>query len=110
MLCAVPGAADRDWSRLRAVAYGASPITGAVLNKVLSTFNAPLFQVYGATETTGAITQLDPEDHDPDGPRAHLMRSAGKAYPWVELKIVDPARGGPRAERDRRGLRSAPRR
>ena len=88
MLCAVPGAADRDWSRLRAVAYGASPITGAVLNKVLSTFDAPLFQVYGATETTGAITQLDPSDHDPDGPRAHLMRSAGKAYPWVELKIV----------------------
>lgn len=88
MLCAVPGAADRDWSRLRAVAYGASPITGAVLNKVLATFSAPLFQVYGATETTGAITQLDPEDHDPDGPRAHLMRSAGKAYPWVELKIV----------------------
>ncbi|MCD2189506.1 MULTISPECIES: long-chain-fatty-acid--CoA ligase [Actinomycetospora] len=88
MLCAVPGAADRDWSRLRAVAYGASPITGAVLNRVLETFKAPLFQVYGATETTGAITQLDPEDHDPDGPRAHLMRSAGKAYPWVELKVV----------------------
>jgi long-chain acyl-CoA synthetase len=90
-LCQVPGAAQRDWSKLRAVAYGASPITGAVLNKVLETFRAPLFQVYGSTETTGAITQLDPDDHDPDGPRAHLMRSAGRAYPWVELTIVDPA-------------------
>ncbi len=90
-LCQVPGAAQRDWSKLRAVAYGASPITGAVLNKVLETFRAPLFQVYGSTETTGAVTQLDPDDHDPDGPRAHLMRSAGRAYPWVELKIVDPS-------------------
>jgi long-chain acyl-CoA synthetase len=90
-LVGVSGAADRDWSKLRAIAYGASPITSAVLNKVLSTFRAPLFQVYGSTETTGAITQLDPDDHDPDGPRAHLMRSAGKPYPWVELKAVDPA-------------------
>jgi long-chain acyl-CoA synthetase len=90
-LCQVPGAADRDWSKLRAVAYGASPITGAVLNKVIATFGVPLFQVYGSTETTGAITQLEPEDHDPDGPRAHLMRSAGRAYPWVELKVVDTA-------------------
>jgi acyl-CoA synthetase (AMP-forming)/AMP-acid ligase II len=92
-LVGVPGAADRDWSKLRAIAYGASPITSTVLNRVLTTFKAPLFQVYGSTETTGAITQLDPEDHDPDGPRAHLMRSAGKAYPWVELKTVDPATG-----------------
>jgi acyl-CoA synthetase (AMP-forming)/AMP-acid ligase II len=92
-LVGVPGAADRDWSKLRAIAYGASPITSTVLNRVLTTFKAPLFQVYGSTETTGAITQLDPEDHDPDGPRAHLMRSAGKPYPWVELKTVDPATG-----------------
>ncbi|NMO91935.1 long-chain-fatty-acid--CoA ligase [Actinomycetospora sp. TBRC 11914] len=90
-LCQVPGAAQRDWSKLRAVAYGASPITGTVLNTVLETFRAPLFQVYGSTETTGAITQLDPDDHDPDGPRAHLMRSAGRAYPWVELRVVDPS-------------------
>ncbi|OLM16307.1 MULTISPECIES: AMP-binding protein [unclassified Pseudonocardia] len=93
MLVAVPGAADRDWSALRSVAYGASPITAGALRKVVETFRAPLFQVYGATETTGAITQLDPGDHDPDGPRAHLMRSAGRAYPWVELTVVDPATG-----------------
>lgn len=92
-LVQVPGAADRDWSRLRSIAYGASPITSAVLERVLETFRAPLFQVYGATETTGAISQLEPDDHDPHGPRAHLMRSAGKAYPWVELKVVDPATG-----------------
>ena len=93
MLVAVPGAAERDWSALRSMAYGASPITAGVLRAVVETFRAPLFQVYGSTETTGAITQLDPDEHDPDGPRAHLMRSAGRAYPWVELAVVDPATG-----------------
>jgi long-chain acyl-CoA synthetase len=43
------------------------------------------------TETTGAIVQLDAADHDPDGPRAHLLRSAGRPYEWMELRIVDPA-------------------
>jgi long-chain acyl-CoA synthetase len=28
-------------------------------------------------------------DHDPAGPRAYLLRSAGKPFPWVELRIVD---------------------
>ncbi len=92
-LVAVPGAAERDWSRLRAIAYGASPITSTALRGVLDTFGVPLFQVYGSTETAGAITQLEPEDHDPEGPRAHLMRPAGRPYPWVEVRIADPENG-----------------
>ena len=48
--------------------------------------------MYGLTETTGAITQLDASDHDPDE-RPHLLRSCGKPYPWVELRIVDPETG-----------------
>ena len=93
MLAAVPGAADRDWSALQSLAYGASPITAASLKTILATFQAPMMQVYGMTETTGSIVQLPPEDHDPGGPREHLLRSAGKPYDWVELKIVDPATG-----------------
>ena len=45
-------------------------------------------QVYGLTETTGAITQLDAADHDPDH-RPDLLRSCGKPYPWVEVRLVD---------------------
>jgi long-chain acyl-CoA synthetase len=55
----------------------------------MNTLKCPHIQVFGMTETTGAITELGPEDHDPTGPRAHLLRSAGKPYPWVEMKIVD---------------------
>jgi long-chain acyl-CoA synthetase len=100
MLCAVPGAAERDWSALRSIAYGASPITTTVLGAALSTFRCPLYQLYGLTETTGAIVQLDPADHDPGGPRAHLMRAAGRPYEWVELRIVDPQTGEPCAAGD----------
>ncbi len=93
MMCAVPGAENRDYSSLRSIAYGASPITTAALTRTLEVFRAPLFQVYGLTETTGAITELSATDHDPGGPRQHLLRSAGRPYPWVELKAVDPATG-----------------
>jgi len=88
-LSALPNAAEGDFSAMRAIVYGASPITNEVLKRSLKTFGTDLIQVYGLTETTGAITQLDAEDHDPDGPREHLLRSAGKPYPHVEMKIVD---------------------
>jgi long-chain acyl-CoA synthetase len=90
MLCSVPGAADRDYSALRSIAYGASPITTPVLKAALRTFRCPLFGVYGLTETTGGVVQLDPGDHDPDGPQEHLLRSAGRPQPWVEMRIVNP--------------------
>jgi long-chain acyl-CoA synthetase len=99
LLTAVPGAAERDYSALRCIAYGASPITTPVLKAALRTFRAPLYGIYGLTETTGGITQLAPGDHDPDGPRRHLLRSAGRPFPWVELRIVGPTAGtdvGPR--------------
>jgi acyl-CoA synthetase (AMP-forming)/AMP-acid ligase II len=93
LLTAVPGAADRDYTALRSIAYGASPITTPVLKAALETFHCSLYGIYGLTESTGGVVQLSPEDHDPGGPREHLLRSAGRPLPWVELRIVDPATG-----------------
>jgi long-chain acyl-CoA synthetase len=89
-LSAVPGAGDADYSTLRSIIYGASPITSEILLRAMRTFKCDFIQGYGLTETTGAISELSREDHDPEGPRAHLLRSAGRPYPWVELRIVDP--------------------
>src|SRR4051812_561337 len=97
LLTAVPGAAERNYSALRSIAYGAAPITTPVLKAALRTFDCPLFGVYGLTETTGGVVQLDPSDHDPDGPREHLLRSAGRPRPWLELRVVDPETGEDRA-------------
>jgi len=49
--------------------------------------------MYGLTESTRSVVQLDADDHDPDGPREHLLRSAGRPYPWVELRVADPSTG-----------------
>ena len=93
MLLGVPGAADRDYSALRSIAYGASPITTPVLKAALRTFGCSLYGIYGLTESTGGVVQLDPADHDPEGPREHLLLSAGRPFPWVELRVVDPMTG-----------------
>jgi long-chain acyl-CoA synthetase len=87
-LLITPGVEDTDFSSLRALVYGASPITDDVLVKGLERFGCEFIQVYGLTETTGAITQLDGADHDPEH-RPDLLRSCGKPYPWVEMRIVD---------------------
>jgi long-chain acyl-CoA synthetase len=92
-LAAVPGAAARDYRALRSIVYGASPITDDVLLRAMETFRCPFIQVYGLTETTGAITQLPAEDHVTAGPGADRLRSAGRPFPWVSLRIVDPASG-----------------
>ena len=89
----VPGAEDRDYSSMRRIVYGASPITNDTLLAAMAVFKVPFVQVYGMTETTGGFTQLDAADHDPTGPRAHLLRSAGRPYPWVEMKIMDVESG-----------------
>ncbi len=86
-----PGAAEADYSSLRGISYGASPIPETVLVNALRTFKCGFSQVYGLTETTGAITRLAPEDHDPEGPKKHLLRSAGKPIDGVELRVVDAA-------------------
>ena len=70
------GAAERDFSALRSIAYGASPITTPVLKAALRTFRCSLFGIYGLTETTGGVVQLDPADHDPQ--RATPAASAGR--------------------------------
>jgi long-chain acyl-CoA synthetase len=89
----MPGVADMDFSKLQYVVYGASPISVEVLSKSIETFRCKFIQAYGLTETTGAIVTLMPEDHDPHGPNAHRLRSAGKPMGGVDLRIVDPDTG-----------------
>jgi long-chain acyl-CoA synthetase len=91
-LLVTPGVDETDFSSLRTLVYGASPITDTVLVKGMEKFGCEFVQVYGLTETTGAITQLDGVDHDPAG-QPQLLRSCGKPYPWVEMRVVDNQTG-----------------
>jgi long-chain acyl-CoA synthetase len=92
-LCATPETATTDVGSLKTIFYGASPISEDVLIRSMDALGCDFTQLYGLTETCGAITSLPPEDHDPEGPRAHLLRSAGKPFDHVSLRIVDPETG-----------------
>jgi long-chain acyl-CoA synthetase len=86
----VPGVEEADFSSLDTIVYGASPISEEVLARSVATFGAKFWQAYGLTETTGAIVNLAPQDHDLTGPNRHRLRSCGVAGPGVEVRIVDP--------------------
>ncbi len=90
-LLATPGIEQADLSSVKLMCYGASPIADAVLLRAMKILPCGFMQVYGMTEASGTIVALPPKDHDPGGPRAHLLRSCGRPFPWVELRIVDPA-------------------
>jgi long-chain acyl-CoA synthetase len=92
-LLAAPQLATTDLASLRTVFYGAAPISEDVLVRSMRALRCDFVQVYGLTETTGAITSLRAEDHDPDGPRTHLLQSAGRPFGHVELRIVDTDTG-----------------
>jgi fatty-acyl-CoA synthase len=81
-----PRAREVDFSRLKYMLYGASPIPSALLKECIEVFGCGFVQMYGMTETTGTIVALPPEDHVEGLDR---MRSAGKALPGVELAILD---------------------
>ncbi len=88
-LLTMPGIEDVDFSRLEMIVYGASPISEDVLVRAIERFGSRFVQCYGLTETNGAVVVLPPEDHDPTGPNAHRLRSAGVALPEVQLRVVD---------------------
>jgi long-chain acyl-CoA synthetase len=88
-LLVTPGIDDADFSALRHIVYGASPISEDVLVRSIERFGCAFSQAYGLTETNGAIVVLPPEDHDVGGPNAHRLRAAGLPLPGVELKVVD---------------------
>lgn len=81
-----PKARFADFSRMRNMSYGASPMPLDLLREVMATFGCGLSQMYGMTETTGSIVALPPKDHVPDG--SVRMRSAGKPLAGVEVKVM----------------------
>jgi len=89
VLTAMPDIEKRDFGALEVIVYGASPITPALLRRSMDVFGCEFVQFYGMTETARGTTYLKAEDHDPDGPRAHLLRSAGKPFGEVEVRITD---------------------
>ncbi|MBM3555700.1 MAG: AMP-binding protein, partial [Alphaproteobacteria bacterium] len=87
MLAQHPKTPKTDLTSLKTLLYGASPIPTELLVQALRIFSGTEFiQVYGMTETTGAVTALPGADHVPGSKR---ILSCGKVYPGSSLRIVD---------------------
>jgi len=87
MMLDYPGLQPDDFASMSDFLYGASPIPLDLLERAVKVFGCGFVQLYGMTETCGAVTYLPREDHRAGNPR---MRSAGKAVPGVKIRIMDP--------------------
>ncbi|MEO0606929.1 MAG: long-chain-fatty-acid--CoA ligase [Pseudomonadota bacterium] len=86
MLSQMPDFRARDYSKLKQIFYGASPITEDLLVTAVEVMGARFTQVYGLTETTGGGTYLPPEAHEPSWGK---LRSCGVPYPSTIIRCVD---------------------
>jgi acyl-CoA synthetase (AMP-forming)/AMP-acid ligase II len=86
-----PRVADFDTSSLQVLLYGASPIGAALLDAALKVFPQVAFtQAYGMTELSPVATLLSDHDHRPLSGQPDHTRSAGRAAPHSEVRVVDP--------------------
>ncbi len=80
----------RDLGALRCVAYGASPISEAVLDRAFAALPGVEFaQAYGMTELSPVATVLAASHHTAEGRKLGKLRAAGRATYCAEVRIVD---------------------
>jgi acyl-CoA synthetase (AMP-forming)/AMP-acid ligase II len=90
VLAMVPDIRQRDFSSLKQMVYGASPISPSLLSEAIEVFGCDFYQLYGMTETTGAVIALLADDHRramADQPE--LLQSCGRAIAGVQIKVCD---------------------
>lgn len=80
-----PAAQTTDFSSLKRLYYGASPIAEDLLTRAKAVFDCAFFQLYGLTETAGAGTCLPDAAHDP---ALGKLRACGVPYPGTEIRVV----------------------
>lgn len=95
-----PAAQGADWSSVRTVGYGASPISEALLERAFGLFpQADFVQGYGMTELSAAVTYLTAQYHTTEGRKLGKLHSAGRALNGIDVCIMDTdGREMPRGE------------
>ncbi len=92
-LLQMPDIEKRDFSALRCIVYGASPMPVETLKRAMEVFQCDFVQGYGQTESSAVLCVLPPEDHVLDGTDAQMKRlaSAGREVFGTEVRVVDEA-------------------
>ena len=87
VLLAEPQCKQTDFSSLKYIVYGGSPIAEAVLKDAIAVFDCGFAQIYGMTETGNCAICLLPEAHISGN--SNLLKSAGRAFPGVSVAVID---------------------
>lgn len=88
MLLDHPDVDDGDLASIHALGYGASPIPGPVLERVIERWNWDCSQGFGMTELGGNALFLGPDDHRRAAAGdARLLVAAGRPSPGVEVRL-----------------------
>ena len=86
---ALPGIEKRDFSKLKQIYYGASPISQAALKQAIEVFGVDFIQMYGMTETSGTVINLSAEDHKRAlQEKPELLKSCGRPSVGAEVKVM----------------------
>ncbi len=90
MLLDHPGIAEVDFSSVRSVIYGASPMPRPTIDRALKLWGPRFQQYYGQTEAPVFITHLTKEDHVGPG-AAERLAACGRPSIDCEIRLVDEA-------------------
>jgi long-chain acyl-CoA synthetase len=77
---------------LRQIVYSGASISPTGLRAAQDALRCDFVQIYGLTEATGAFAQLSAAEPADSG-HPQWLRSAGRPYPWVEVRAVSPPTG-----------------
>ena len=90
LIHSVPDIRQRDFSRLKRITYGASPISESLLREAVSVFDCEFVQYFGQTETCGGVLSLAWPDHQRAlSGHPELLRSCGRSTAGVNLRVCD---------------------
>lgn len=90
-LLSVPDVGGYDFTSLKYIVYGASPITSGLMSKAIGAFKCGFIQGYGLTEAAAFVSLLRADDHVVEGTPEQIKRltSIGKEILGTEVKVAD---------------------
>ncbi|MFP3928512.1 MAG: long-chain-fatty-acid--CoA ligase [Desulfobacteraceae bacterium] len=91
MLVHTPGVGDMDFSSLRVILSGGSPIAPEVVRRIMATFGCDYIQTYGMTETSPYLTVSILKEHLkklPEEEQFNYKARTGRPFLGVLLKVI----------------------
>ena len=87
-LSRIPGAGDRDWSKLKVLMTAAAPISEDTIAAARRTFGDVLYQGYGQTEAL-PVVMMGPEQWFAKVEGSNPLRSCGVLLPFADVEVWD---------------------